>query len=54
MLSPAFPTLADPNLLRSQAWLDGQWVDAPSQFEVTNPANGARITSVPNLSPAEA
>ena len=54
MLSPAFPTLADPDLLRSQAWLDGQWVDAPSQFEVTNPANGARITSVPNLSPAEA
>lgn len=54
MLSPAFPTLADPDLLRSQAWLDGQWVDAPSQFAVTNPANGARITSVPNLSPAEA
>ena len=54
MLPPAFPTLADPNLLRSQAWLNGQWVDAPSQFEVTNPANGARITSVPNLSPAEA
>jgi succinate-semialdehyde dehydrogenase/glutarate-semialdehyde dehydrogenase len=54
MLPPAFPTLADPNLLRSQAWLDGQWVDAPSQFEVTNPANGTSITSVPNLNPAEA
>ena len=54
MLHPAFPTLADPNLLRSQAWLDGKWVDAPSQFEVTNPANGASITSVPNLNPAEA
>ena len=54
MLPPAFPTLADPNLLRSQAWLDGKWVDAPSQFEVTNPANGASITSVPNLNPAEA
>ena len=54
MLHPAFPTLADPNLLRSQAWLDGQWVDAPSRFPVTNPADGSLIVEVPNLSPADA
>jgi succinate-semialdehyde dehydrogenase/glutarate-semialdehyde dehydrogenase len=54
MLHPAFPTLADPNLLRSQAWLNGQWVDAPSRFPVTNPADGSLIVEVPNLSPADA
>jgi succinate-semialdehyde dehydrogenase/glutarate-semialdehyde dehydrogenase len=54
MPSPTFPTLADPDLFRSQAWLDGQWVDAPSRFPVTNPADGSLIVDVPNLSPADA
>ena len=54
MPSTALPTLADPDLFRSQAWLDGQWVDAAGHFEVANPANGLRITSVPNLSSSDA
>ena len=54
MPSPASPMLADPKLFRSQAWLDGQWVDAPSRFPVTNPADGSLIVEVPNLSPSDA
>ena len=54
MTSPAIPSLTDPALFRQQAWLDGQWIDAASRFDVCNPANGARITDVPNLGPAEA
>ena len=54
MPSPALPTLADPGLFRSQALLDGQWIDASRHFEVANPANGARITVVPNLDPSDA
>jgi succinate-semialdehyde dehydrogenase/glutarate-semialdehyde dehydrogenase len=54
MLSPAFPPLSDADLFRSQALLDGQWVDSANQFEVANPASGARITAVPNLSGPDA
>ncbi len=54
MPSPAIPSLTDPVLLRQQAWLDGQWIDAASRFDVRNPANGALITEVPNLGPADA
>ena len=40
--------LADPTLLRQQALIDGQWVDADSgeTFDVANPANGETIASV--------
>ncbi len=36
-------SLSDPGLLKSQAYIDGQWVDADSgaTIDVTNPANGA-------------
>ncbi len=54
MPSPAIPSLTDPVLLRQQAWLDGQWIDAASRYDVRNPANGALITEVPNLGPADA
>ncbi len=54
MPSPAIPSLTDPVLLRQQAWLDGQWIDAASRFDVRNPANGALIAEVPNLGPADA
>ena len=46
--------LSDKQLLKSQAWLDGQWVDAPSRFSVTNPADGGHLVDVPNLGPKEA
>ena len=35
-------SLSDPSLLKSQAYVDGQWIDADdgATFPVTNPANG--------------
>jgi succinate-semialdehyde dehydrogenase/glutarate-semialdehyde dehydrogenase len=47
--------LSDPSLLRSQAFVGGQWVDADDgrAFAVTNPADGAEIGRVPALGQAE-
>lgn len=47
--------LKDPSLLVSKAFVAGEWVDADDKgtFEVTNPARGDVICSVPNLSRAE-
>ena len=48
-------TLSDPSLLRSQCYLDGKWVDADEggKVEVTNPATGAVIGTVPRCGAAE-
>ncbi|MEZ5101127.1 MAG: NAD-dependent succinate-semialdehyde dehydrogenase [Thermoleophilia bacterium] len=47
--------LRDGALFRTQAYVDGAWVDADSgaTFDVTNPATGAVIASVPRLGAAE-
>jgi len=47
--------LAVEDLLRDNAFVNGHWVSADSEarFEVTNPADGATLTLVPDLSPAE-
>ena len=47
--------LSDLNLLREQAYIDGQWVEADdeSRFAVTNPANGELIAEVASLGQAE-
>lgn len=47
--------LTDLNLLRQQAYINGQWVEADdnSHFGVTNPANSELITEVANLGQAE-
>jgi succinate-semialdehyde dehydrogenase/glutarate-semialdehyde dehydrogenase len=44
----ALPDLADPALLRAQAYIDGQWVDADSgeTFAVENPATGEPLAEV--------
>lgn len=48
--------LNNPELLRSQSYIDGKWVDAPdgSEFAVDNPANGANIAHVSNLGAQQA
>ena len=50
------PELNDAALLRTQAYINGAWTDAASAatFEVSNPADGATIASVPNMGAAEA
>ncbi|WP_296269950.1 NADP-dependent succinate-semialdehyde dehydrogenase [Pseudomonas sp. UBA6323] len=47
--------LNDPDLLRHQAYIDGQWCEAPdgAVTEIFNPANGDSLGHVPNLGAAE-
>ena len=48
-------SLSDPSLLKSQAYINGQWVDADNgaTFPVTNPANGELIVEVAKAGAAE-
>ena len=48
-------SLSDPSLLKSQAYINGQWVDADNgaTFPVTNPANGELIVEVAKVGAAE-
>lgn len=48
-------SLSDPTLLKSQAYINGQWVDADTgeTFPVTNPSNGELITDVAKLGASE-
>ncbi|WP_135078479.1 NAD-dependent succinate-semialdehyde dehydrogenase [Terasakiella sp. SH-1] len=47
--------LSNPNLLRSQCFIDGAWVDADNgaTMPVTNPATGEIICTVPKMGQAE-
>jgi succinate-semialdehyde dehydrogenase/glutarate-semialdehyde dehydrogenase len=47
--------LNDLKLLREQAYINGQWVDADdgSRFAVTNPADGEVIAQISSLGQAE-
>ncbi len=47
--------LNDPTLLRTQAYVNGEWIDADdgATFEVTNPARGDVICTVPDMTAAE-
>jgi succinate-semialdehyde dehydrogenase / glutarate-semialdehyde dehydrogenase len=47
--------LTKPELLKSQSFINGQWVDADNgaTFEITNPADGSLITTVPDMGAAE-
>jgi succinate-semialdehyde dehydrogenase/glutarate-semialdehyde dehydrogenase len=49
-------TLTRPDLIRSQSFLDGQWVDASDgrRMPVTNPATGDIIGEVPDCTPEDA
>ncbi|WP_420550219.1 NAD-dependent succinate-semialdehyde dehydrogenase [Litorivicinus lipolyticus] len=38
-----------PDLFQQRAFIGGQWVDAPQRIDVTNPATGAVLGSVPAL-----
>ncbi|MEX2629349.1 MAG: NADP-dependent succinate-semialdehyde dehydrogenase [Tistlia sp.] len=45
------PNLKDPKLFRQQCYIDGQWLDADAgaTLEVTNPATGEVLGSVPKM-----
>jgi succinate-semialdehyde dehydrogenase/glutarate-semialdehyde dehydrogenase len=48
--------LNNPELLRTQSYIDGKWVDAPdgAEFAVDNPATGSNIAHVTNLGAKQA
>jgi len=46
--------LTDPSLLREQCYIDGQWRDGAERIEVTNPATGEPVASVPKLGTEDA
>jgi len=50
------PTLNDPTLVRTGAYIDGAWIAARSgeTFDVTNPAGGAVIATIANCGPEDA
>ena len=51
----ATPDLKNPQLFRQQCYIDGAWLDAESgkTIEVTNPATGEVLGTVPNMGAAE-
>src|SRR3546814_19900084 len=57
MDTPLFvvPTLADMSLFKTQAYIDGVWIDANNgrTFEVDNPSTGEVIARVANLGKLE-
>ena len=54
-IAAATPQLADPRLFREQCYVDGRWADADSGavIEVTNPATGEVLGTIPNMGAAE-
>ncbi|HET7159927.1 MAG TPA: aldehyde dehydrogenase family protein, partial [Burkholderiales bacterium] len=53
-VKPAFQ-LKDKSLFRQQCYIDGAWVDADNKatLEVTNPADGQSLGTVPKMGAAE-
>ncbi len=49
------PALTDKALVKTQAYIDGAWVDGgQGRFPVRNPADGGQLVEVANCGPAEA
>jgi succinate-semialdehyde dehydrogenase / glutarate-semialdehyde dehydrogenase len=46
--------LQDPTLLKTDAFIDGQWVAGSSRFDVHDPATGLKLADVANLGAADA
>ncbi len=49
------PSLADPSLVKTQAYIDGAWADGSvGHFDVRNPADGGKLAEVANCGPTDA
>jgi succinate-semialdehyde dehydrogenase/glutarate-semialdehyde dehydrogenase len=46
--------LNDPTLLKTDELIGGQWVKGSADFDVNDPATGAKLADVANLGPADA
>ncbi len=53
MKTSPLATLADPNLLKTNALINGEWVAGNSRFAVNDPATGLKLADVANLGAAE-
>lgn len=53
-MSPRNLSLAEPKLLRAQAFVDGAWIDGEARIDVLNPADSSLVGSVPDLGYREA
>ncbi|WKE65275.1 NAD-dependent succinate-semialdehyde dehydrogenase [Gallaecimonas kandeliae] len=45
--------LRDPELFRTQAFIDGRWQQGGGTFAITNPADGAELAQVADITPAQ-
>jgi succinate-semialdehyde dehydrogenase/glutarate-semialdehyde dehydrogenase len=46
--------LKDPTLLKTDALINGEWIQGSSRFDVLDPATGIKLADVANLGPADA
>ena len=46
--------LKDPTLLKTDALINGEWIQGSSRFDVMDPATGIKLADVANLGPADA
>ncbi len=46
--------LKDPTLLKTDALINGEWLNGPGRFDVHDPSTGAKLADVANLGPKEA
>jgi len=46
--------LKDASLLKTDALIDGKWIEGPGRFDVHDPATGRKLADVANLGPREA
>jgi succinate-semialdehyde dehydrogenase/glutarate-semialdehyde dehydrogenase len=46
--------LKDPTLLKTNALINGEWIQGSNRFDVLDPATGIKLADVANLGPAEA
>ena len=53
MKTSPLAALNDPALLKTDALIDGAWIEGASRFDVTDPATGAKLAGVANLGRAE-
>jgi len=53
-MSSPLALLGDPSLLKTDAFIDGQWITGSRRFAVHDPATGAHLADVANLGPQDA
>jgi succinate-semialdehyde dehydrogenase / glutarate-semialdehyde dehydrogenase len=53
-MTNAFSLLKDPTLLKTDALINGAWMNGTARFDITDPSNGNKIADVANLGTADA